>query len=104
MFGGLVQSTLRGQWREGLKGMGEDFISWAESLFEDWVKSRIFKALSPKGITGGSAGSGGGSGSLWGGIKSLFGFGGGGGGFDIGGGGPGGRGRGGGGGLWGRVG
>lgn len=76
IVGGFLQSTLRGQWREGLRGMKDDFLSWGVSLAEDWLKSRIFKLLSPKG--GGATGGGGGGllGSLFGGIKSLFGFGG----------------------------
>ena len=76
MFGGLLQSTLRGQWREGLKGLKDDFMSWAVSLAQDWVESKIFKLLSPKG-SGGASGGGGLLGNIFGGLKSLFGFGGG---------------------------
>jgi tape measure domain-containing protein len=74
MFGGLLQSTLRGQWREGLKGLRDDFLSWAASLAQDWFESKIFKSLMSLGKSKSGSSSGGG---LLNSIKSLFGFGGG---------------------------
>lgn len=95
MLGGVLQSVLRGQWRDGLRGLRDDFLSWTVSMAQDWFESRIFKALSGGGGGGGGAGSyltggfaggpspaagaaagGGGGGGIIGAVKKLFGFGG----------------------------
>ncbi|HEX8352154.1 MAG TPA: tape measure protein, partial [Pyrinomonadaceae bacterium] len=100
MLGGVLQSVLRGQWRDGLRGLRDDFLSWTVSMAQDWFESRIFKALSGQGttssgaassgrggsyLTGGFAGgpspaaaavTGGGGGGIIGTVKRLFGLGG----------------------------
>ena len=75
MFGGLLGSAVRGQWRDGLRGLRDDFLSWATGLAQDWFQSRLFKALTSKSGTGAGAGGGGFLGSLWGGLKGLLGIG-----------------------------
>jgi hypothetical protein len=75
MLGSALESTLRGKWRDALKGMGSDFLNWTVGLAKEWFESRIFKAL-----TGGqqdAAGGGARGGGILDTIKGLFGGGGG---------------------------
>jgi hypothetical protein len=80
-FSGMLVGTLRTGVREGwghsLEGLLTDFRDWTLDLFEEWVRSKIFKALSGE-TAGGASGGGLSFGGLWDGLKGLFGGGGGG--------------------------
>lgn len=68
-FGGVLQASLRGDWRGALSGLRQDFQSWLVGLFQDWAQSSIFGALTGK--KGGGASGGG----LLSSIGKLFGLG-----------------------------